>query len=185
MASKTKSENPNFLKNIGDELFEMNARKFVRDVDLGLLPIEGAAEPYQKVTHDITVGYVSTPDFSPVDFITNEDTALRFAPDATVGGSNWVSFEMPVVPNGNKCAFVVQVNMGVDRVVYPDVFVRNTHTGVDFRPNKVAVLSPKASEMFLVINLDNVAENDPHTFTMIFTTGSFDLKISSITYVSM
>ena len=187
MIGKTKSKVAKsiFLKSLGEELFDMNSRTFVRDVDLALLTPKTPVEPYTKFTPDITVGYVDTSDFNPSDYLSNDGDILRFAPDDKVDGANWMSFEMPVVPNGKKCALVVHVCMEIDRAVYPDVFVRNTHTGTQFKPNKVAVLSPKASEMFLIINLENEAEGNPHTLTMIFAAGSFDLKISSINYVSM
>lgn len=185
MTGKTKIRQSDFLKNLGEELFEMNSRAFVRDVDLTLLTLKDPVVPYTKFTPDIAVGYVDTSDFSPMSYLSNEGDALCFAPDDVADGSNWVSFEVPVQPNGKKCAFVIHIRMEIDRAVYPDVFVRNTYTGVQFKSNKVAVLSPKATDMFLVINLDNEIEDEPHIFTMIFTTGSFNLKIYSINYVSM
>lgn len=185
MTGKIETETPGFLERLGEELFDMNARSFVRDVDLMLLPQDEPVEPHTKFTPDIALGFVEGTGLNPAAFLSNDKGALCFSPDDSIAGANWVSFEMPVLPSRAKCAFVIRIAMEVDRTVYPEVFVRNTHTGEQFKPGKVAVLSPKASDMFLIINLDNEVADNPHMFTMIFTSGSFNLKISSINYVSM
>ncbi|GAA6203184.1 hypothetical protein [Aquicoccus sp. SU-CL01552] len=173
-----------FLQSLADELYSLNEGSFVRDIDLVLNPDAPEAKAYELVTPQIALGF---PEHSPsrTSFLSNEGNALVIDADETVSGANWMALEMPVRPKGPRCVLAVRFDVEADRSIYPEVFVRNKYSGTDYKPNRVAVFSPKFSSTFLLINIHGDDLLAPHSLNVLFNCGPFRLEISRIRYVSL
>lgn len=177
-------ETASFLQAMAQEIHDLNGSDFVSKVSLKLVDDFAAVPPYGQITEDIIIGYPEGVP-SPTRFLSQQGASLVFAPDETISGTNWVSLENRFMLRKENCILALRIEGAIDRVIYPDVFVRNNFSGAIFHPSKVAVLSPKDGNTMLLINLAKSRQDEPHTLTILFNKGDFTYRIDGISYVSL
>lgn len=178
------TETASFVQSLAQEIHDLNGRESLSTVDLRLVPDLQNIPRFGLITGNIVIGYPEG-GASPTRFLSQQDDALVFAPDDTISGTNWVSLETRFMLHKENSILAVRIEGVIDRVNYPDVFVRNNFSGAIFRPGKVAVLSPKDGNTMLLINLSKSATDEPHTLTLLFNKGNFTYRINGISFVSL